>query len=71
MAEAALSPPVGGDKTRAPTIIGLYSALTSVSLACVAARLYTRFRLLRSPGLDDAVILISMVSTAFPNSLDR
>ena len=64
MAEAARSPPSGGDETRVPTIIGVYCALTSVSLACVAARLYTRFHLLRSPGKDDAVTVLSMVSTA-------
>lgn len=61
MAEAAGSPPPGGDVTRAPTIIGVYCALTSVSITCVAARLYTRFHLLRSPGKDDAVIVLSMV----------
>lgn len=63
MAEANGSPPPGGDETRAPTIIGVYSTMTAVSLTCVAARLYTRLRLLRSPGWDDAVIVISMVST--------
>ena len=50
MAEAAGLPPAGGDETRAPTIIGVYCTLTAISIACVAARLYTRFRLLRSPG---------------------
>ena len=62
MAESAGPPPVGGDQTRAPTIIGVYCALTTLSLGCVAARLYTRFRLLRSPGKDDVVIMISMVN---------
>jgi len=62
MAEAAGLPPAGGDETRAPTIIGVYCTLTTISIACVAARLYTRFRLLRSPGPDDAVIVVSMVS---------
>ena len=61
MAEAAGPAPIGGDQTRAPMIIGVYSALTSLSILCVAARLYTRFRLIRSPGTDDAVIVLSMV----------
>lgn len=60
MAEATGPAPVGGDQTRAPMIIGVYSAMTGLSILCVAARLYTRFRLIRSPGMDDAVIVLSM-----------
>lgn len=61
MATSAGPAPVGGDQTRAPTIIGVYSVMTSLSIICVAARLYTRFRLTRNPGMDDAVIVLSMV----------
>ncbi len=65
MAEFAGPAPIGGDATRAPTIIGVYCAMTSLSILCTAARLYTRFRLVRSPGMDDAVIVLSLVCTLF------
>lgn len=66
MAEVAGPAPEGGDETRAPTMIGVYSAMTGLAMLCVAARLYTRFRLLRSPGKDDVVIVLSMVCVTCP-----
>lgn len=46
---------------RAPTIIGMFAAMTALSILCAAARIYTRFRLLRTPGMDDLVIILSVV----------
>ena len=58
----------GGGEDRAPTILGVFASLTTVSILCVVARLYTRFRLLRAPGADDAVILISIVGNCNTSS---
>ena len=53
--------PMGHAGNRAPTIIGVFAAMTALSILCVAARIYTRFRLLRTPGMDDLVIILSVV----------
>lgn len=59
---APLGPaPTQGDVTRAPTLIGVFGAMTTVSILCVAARFYTRLRLLRMLAMDDAVIVFSIV----------
>ncbi len=55
-------PPAGGNATRIPTMIGVSAGLATLSILCTAGRIYTRFRLLRMPGLDDVVVLVSIVS---------
>ena len=65
MAETGGQAPPGGDETRAPIIIGVLCGMTTLSLASGGVRLYTRFRLLRSPGWDDAVIVLSLVWIVF------
>ena len=61
MADSLGPPPPGGDATRAPTMIGVFGAMTLLSILCAAARIYTRVRLLRLPGMDDAVIVFTIV----------
>ena len=56
-----LGPPVGGDVNQAPTLIGVFGAMIGLSILCAAARVYTRFHLVRSPGTDDAVIVLCIV----------
>ena len=41
--------------------------LQIVVAAVVAARLYARFFMLKSPGLDDFLLIFAMVATAFGN----
>lgn len=61
MADTFERAPIEGDVNRAPTLVGGFGAMTTLSISCVAARIYTRFRLLRMPAMDDAVILFSIV----------
>lgn len=62
MSDSLGPPPKGGDANRAPTMLGVFGALGLLSVLCAAARIYTRIRLLRVPGVDDAVILFCAVS---------
>lgn len=55
--------PMRHAENKAPTIIGVFAAMTALSILCAAARIYTRFRLLRTPGMDDLVIVLSVVGT--------
>ena len=66
MADSLAPPPPGGDATRAPTLIGVFAAMIVLSVLCAAARIYTRFHLLRLPGVDDAVIVFSIVRLLGP-----
>ena len=66
MADSLGPPPPGGDATRAPTMIGVFGAMTLLSILCAAARIYTRVRLLRMPGMDDAVIFFTIVGILQP-----
>lgn len=61
MAEPLGPPPAGGDETKAPELVAVFWVLKTISILCVAARLFTRIRLLRSAGLDNVVIVISLV----------
>lgn len=70
MADAVGPPPAGGDATRAPTLIGVFGALLSVSIICTTARIYTRIHLLRMPGMDDAIIVLSIASV-LPRKIDE
>lgn len=46
---------------RRPTILGVFWVLSAIATTCTFARLYTRFRLIRAPGWDDAVVGFSML----------
>jgi len=54
-------PPPGGDQNRAPLLNAVEWTLTSLSIVFVGCRLFTRLRIVRSPGLDDVFIIISIV----------
>ena len=71
MSDSLGPPPKGGDVNRAPLMLGVTGALGLVSVSCAAARLYTRIRLLRAPGFDDAVILFCAVSDVPPKKGER
>lgn len=49
------------DENRGPMTLGVITAMTVVALFCLLARLYTRFRLLKAPGWDDLVLVLTMV----------
>ena len=61
MADSLGPPPAGGDVSRAPTLLGVYGTLSGICVLCTVARLYARFRLLRTIGVDDIVIIVSTV----------
>lgn len=58
------SPLPDGDVSRAPTLIGVFVTMTSIAMLCLAARLYTRFRILKKPGADDLVLTVNMVNSS-------
>ncbi|KAL9004182.1 MAG: hypothetical protein Q9188_002997 [Gyalolechia gomerana] len=43
---------------RRPTLLGVFWVLAALATACTTARLYTRLRLVKSPGWDDALIVL-------------
>ena len=47
-------------------MIGVFGAMTLLSILCAAARIYTRVRLLRMPGMNDAVIVFTTVGILQP-----
>lgn len=48
---------------RGAQIIATVGTLTAISALFVAARVYVRFRMMRHLGLDDYLILLSMVGS--------
>jgi hypothetical protein len=52
-------------QNRGPTILIAMWTATSIAVMFVAARLYTRIRILRNIGLDDYLIASSMVGALF------
>ena len=56
------SPLPGGDVTRAPLLDGVDWSMTGLTLIFVVCRLFSRYRIIRKPGLDDFVVTISIVS---------
>ena len=71
MSDSLGPPPLGGDVNRAPLMLGVTGALGLVSVLCATARVYTRIRLLRAPGIDDAIILFCAVSNVPPKKEKR
>lgn len=62
-------PPGFAQQDKGPTILAICSTLTAVATVFVAARLYVRTTILSRVGLDDWLIVVSIVSTLL-NSLD-
>lgn len=54
-------PPPGGDHDRGPEMLAVIWTFTTLALAVVSLKLYTRFRILREPGFDDAFTAVSVV----------
>jgi len=52
-------------QTKGPTVLAVCISLTTVATVFVAARLYVRVKILSRLGLDDWLIIVSMVSTFF------
>lgn len=55
--------PLRDDK--GPTILIAMWTTTTIAAAFVAGRVYTRFNILKAPGLDDFLIAMSLVSLAY------
>lgn len=54
-------PPSEGDQNRGPQLLAVIWIFTILALVVVSLKLYTRFRILREPGLDDAFTAVSVV----------
>lgn len=50
------------DENKGPTLIAIIWGVYAIATFFVCCRIYTRVRLIRSPWLDDAVIVLSLVS---------
>ncbi|USW55806.1 hypothetical protein Slin15195_G091250 [Septoria linicola] len=48
-------------------VIGVISTFSILSYICVALRLWTRFRIHRQPGVDDALIVVSTIFVSPPS----
>lgn len=47
-----------------PRILGITGTIHGIALICVGLRVYARMRLLRTPGPDDAAIVVASVGSA-------
>ena len=56
-------PNAGGDASdnRGPALIGVVAMFTAIAAVAVGLRLSVRLWILKSPGLDDAAISLSLV----------
>ena len=61
--------PVDADRKGNTAIIVLQSVLVAIATVLVIARLYVRSIILKSVGLDEAFIVIALVSSASAGSL--
>lgn len=55
---------------RGDRIVAIVGSLTGITAAFVGARLYVRYRMLRSIGLDDSLIILALVSSPSAPVLD-
>jgi hypothetical protein len=62
MASLTETPPGYAQESKGPTVLAVCSTLTVVATLFVAGRLYVRTKILARVGLDDWLILLSMVS---------
>jgi len=53
-----------GDQNRGPELLAVTWVFTSVALLVVIAKFYTRVKVLHSTGLDDVLVILSMVNQA-------
>ncbi|KAI1338466.1 hypothetical protein F5Y15DRAFT_129702 [Xylariaceae sp. FL0016] len=51
------------DRTQVHTLLGLSTVLTAVTVLAIAARCVIRFVLIRDPGMDDYMIILSLIFT--------
>jgi hypothetical protein len=58
----ANAPPIDLSENKGPAILAAMWPLTIVTTVIVAARMYIRSQVVRNMGLDDWLILASMVS---------
>lgn len=56
-----LQPPPGGDEDRGPQFIVAAAVTTVAALIAVCLRTYVRIRIVRAVGIDDYMIIVSMV----------
>jgi len=56
-----LQPPPGGDEDRGPKFIAAAAVTTVAALIAVCLRMYVRIRIVRAVGIDDYMIIVSMV----------
>ena len=54
-------PPPGGDQSKAPMLRAILSSELSVATIVMIGRLFTRLKLIHSPGMDDWVMLATYV----------
>lgn len=54
-----------------PALIGIVAMFTGIAAVAVGLRLSVRLWILKSPGLDDATILLSLVSRRISCTQDR
>jgi hypothetical protein len=55
------SPPSGGDQNEAPLLRAIIGTELGVCTLVIAARLYTRLRLVRNAGIDDWIMFATYV----------
>lgn len=55
-------PPHIAQQNKGPTIVAICSTLTTIATFFVVGRLYVRSKILSRVGLDDYLIIISIVS---------
>ena len=56
-------PPPGGDQNKAPMLRAVLSSELSLATVVVGLRLFTRLKLIHSPGMDDWIMLATFVSS--------
>ena len=65
---------VNAEDNHGPALLGVIAAFTAVATIAVGLRLLVRLWIVKSPGLDDGSIVLSLVSrflaTRFERSLD-
>lgn len=56
-----LQRPPDGDEDRGPQFIAAAAVTTAAALIAVCLRMYVRIRIVRAVGIDDYMIIVSMV----------
>ena len=58
-------PPLGGDQSKAPMLRAILTSELSVATIVMIGRLFTRLKLIHSPGMDDWIMLATYVGSLF------